>query len=231
LASLFPWAIGIARAILPEAPAILAQRLLAHNGIRKVGDAKLRIFPAMPPVKKKFQATIYKIWMMRHVDVPADVAAAMIAQLRGVQSKPSINKTKTPRPKYIPVVAIVNGRTARVTLMPAGGGRYRIQLNTALRKAARADVGSMVSVELRLDRASRELPVPADLRLALKENPAARHAFEELTTGHRRHFIKWFDSAKAPDTRIRRLGRAIDVLLQRSLRTRSKRKPASARRN
>jgi uncharacterized protein YdeI (YjbR/CyaY-like superfamily) len=59
--------------------------------------------------------------------------------------------------------------------------------------------------------------VPADLRLALKENPAARSAFDELTTGHRRHFIQWFDSAKGPDTRIRRLGRAIDYLLQRAL--------------
>ena len=166
---------------------------------------------------KKFLATIYKIWLMRHVDVPADVADALIAQLHGSKSKPGSKNLKRARPKYVPVVAIVNGCSARVTLMPAGGGRYRIQLNTALRKAARADVGDVVRVELRLDRASRETPVPADLRLALKENPAARRAFDELTTGHRRHFIKWFDSAKGPDTRIRRLGQAIDHLLERAL--------------
>src|SRR5271168_787877 len=178
-----------------------------------------------------FQATIYKIWLMRHVDVPADVADALIAQLRGSEgnvvrgegqptrskSKPGSKNLKRARPKYVPVVAIVNGCSARVTLMPAGGGRYRIQLNTALRKAARADVGDVVRVELRLDRASRETPVPADLRLALKENPAARRAFDELTTGHRRHFVKWFDAAKGPDTRIRRLGQAIDHLLERAL--------------
>ena len=178
---------------------------------------------------RPFVATIYKIWIMRHVDVPAGIAAALIAQLRGGEGnatrragKSASQGSKRARPKYVPVVANVNGCSARVTLMPAGGGRYRIQLNTALRKAARADVGDVVRVELRLDRVSREEPVPADLRLALKENPAARQAFDELTTGHRRHFIKWFDSAKGPDTRIRRLGRAIDHLLERAISRRTK---------
>src|SRR5271168_4720788 len=178
---------------------------------------------------KKFLATIYKIWLMRHVDVPAEVADTLIARLRGgggnraggARKAPSTSR-KLARPKYVPVVATVNGCSARVTLMPAGGGRYRIQLNTALRRAARADVGDVVRVELQPDRASREAPVPADLRLALKENPAARQAFDELTTGHRRHFIKWLDSAKGPDTRIRRLGQAIDHLFEHALSRRSK---------
>src|ERR1700723_258378 len=198
----------------------------------------------MPPPTKKFQATIYKIWMMRHVDVPAAVADALVAQLRGKKAnragkaRKAANTSRKPgKPKYVPVVAIVNGCSARVTMMPAGGGRRRlplhtalrkgappIQLNTRLRKAARADVGGVGRVELRLDRASREEPVPADLRLALKQNPAARRAFDEFTTGHRRHFIKWFDSAKGTDTRIRRLGRAMDFLLARAL----SRKPEAA---
>jgi hypothetical protein len=119
----------------------------------------------------------------------------------------------------------VNGRTSRTTLVPSGDGRYRMQINTAQRKAAHADVGDIVSIELRLDRDSRELPVPADLRAALKEHPKARKAFERLASGQRRQFIKWFDSAKAPETRVRRLGRAIDVLLERAI-LRSRRRPA-----
>lgn len=178
---------------------------------------------------QKFLATIYKIWMMRHVDVPDEISRTLARQLhnrRGAATKAKTakpaardaTKVATPtRPKYIAVVAVVNGNTARVTLMPAGGGHYRIQLNTALRKAARADVGDVVSVELRLDLASREPAVPAELRAALKEHPKARQAFAALTTGHRRHFIAWFDSAKGTDTRIRRLGQAIDVLLERAV--------------
>jgi|SRR5580658_7199425 hypothetical protein len=182
----------------------------------------------MKPPSQRFLATIYRIWMMRHVDVPEEVSRALSKQLpsshrAGTKGKARAEARAEPaNPKYLPVVAIVNGRSARVTLMPAGGGRYRIQLNTTLRKAARADVGDVVSVELRLDLASRELPVPVDLRAALKEHPKARQAFEELTTSHRRHFIEWFDSAKGTEARIRRLGRAIDVLLERALLRQSK---------
>ena len=133
--------------------------------------------------------------------------------MRGARSN---GKTQMVRTKYIPVLATVNGQEARVTLVPAGGGRYRMQLNTALRKAARADAGDEVSVTLRLDRESREPAVPADLRAALKENPEARKVFEKLTTGHRRHIVDWFDSARGVDTRIRRLGFTIDFLLKRA---------------
>jgi hypothetical protein len=174
----------------------------------------------------KFQTIIYKIWMMRHGDVPDGVSRHLSRQFQSGVKGIAPRKKKsamTARSKYIPVVAAVNGCSARVTLMPAGCGRYRIQLNTALRKAACADVGDVVSVELRLDRASREVAVPADLRVALKQHPKARHAFEALR--RRRHFIEWFDSAKGDDTRIRRLGRAIDVLLERALLRATKTKP------
>lgn len=173
------------------------------------------------PAPQRFLAAIYKIWMMRHVDVPDDVALALAKQLqssrRGAGRKNQTPKAKTGSPKYIPVLAAVNGKSARVTLVPAGGGRYRMQINTALRKAAGADVGDVVGVELRLDLSSRTVPVPPDLRAGLKPHPKAWKAFEALTPGGRRHFIEWFDSAKSPQARRRRLDRAIDVLLERAL--------------
>ncbi len=170
----------------------------------------------------RFVATIYKLWMMRHVDVPDEVARSLAKELTGAGTSESSRhdarsskKNRPVRTKYIPVFATVNGQEARVTLVPAGGGRYRVQLNTALRKAARADAGDKVSVTLRLDRESREPTVPGDLRMALKENPEARKIFEALTTGHRRHIVEWFDSARGVDTRIRRLGFTIEFLLKR----------------
>ncbi|MGC2418512.1 MAG: YdeI/OmpD-associated family protein [Candidatus Acidiferrales bacterium] len=148
-------------------------------------------------------ATIYKIWLMRHVDVPVEIGRAL--------------ERESGKKKHIPVVAIVNGKSARVTLVPAGGGRYRLHLNTALRKAARADAGDLVSVELRIDRGSRSLPVPPDLSAGLKRHPKAWRAFQYLAPGHRRHFIQWFDSAKSGAARERRLERAVDALLERAL--------------
>src|SRR5579863_5041795 len=181
-----------------------------------------------------FLATIYKIWMMRHVDVPAEISHALAkalavsdkiedskpvggAKRTATKSTDPIKRSKSKLPKYIPVVALVNGRTSRTTLVPAGDGRYRMQIVTELRKAAHADVGDVVSIELRLDRESRELPVPADLRAALKERPKARKAFEQLPPGLRRQYINWFDSAKGAEARRRRLGRAMEILLERAI--------------
>jgi hypothetical protein len=170
----------------------------------------------------RFVATIYKLWMMRHVDVPDQVVRSLTKEfVAGSASKDSRRGTRSSkksnslRAKYIPVFATVNGQQARVTLMPAGGGRYRVHLNTALRNAARADAGDEVSVTLRIDRESREPTVPPDLRMALKENPEAQKIFGALTAGHRRHIVDWFDSARGMDTRIRRLGFTIEFLLKR----------------
>jgi hypothetical protein len=157
-------------------------------------------------------ATIYKIWMMRHVDVPDEIVSALAKQM-------GIGRLPAPRakPKYIPVVAVVGRRSSRTTLVPAGGGRYRMQVNTAQRKSAGADAGDLVTVELRIDLASRAIPVPSDLRRALAEHPKARKAFEEMPPGHRRQFLMWCAKGKRPETRRKHLDRAIDHLLERAL--------------
>jgi hypothetical protein len=182
---------------------------------------------------KRFLATVYKIWMMRHIDVPEEVSTALVNEFakrtkasessrrgrRGARKSPESGGTEVNRgrPKYIPVTAVLSGRSARVTLVPAGGGRFRMQINTALRKAARVEAGDVVSVQLWLDLESRDLPIPAGLRDGLKTVPKAWKAFEALTLAHRRHFIQWFDSAKSVEARRRRLDRAIDVLIERAL--------------
>jgi hypothetical protein len=160
----------------------------------------------------RFMATIYKIWMMRHVDVPDEIARDLQKQMR--RGRPA---SKHANPKYIPVVAIVGGKSTRTTLVPAGGGRYRMQINTVQRKAAIADAGDLVTVELRLDRASRAVPIPADLREALAEHPRARRAFQAMPPGHRRQFLMWCAAGKRPQTRRKHLDRAIDHLLERAL--------------
>jgi len=152
---------------------------------------------------RRFLATIYKIWMLRYVDVPEDIG-------RGLEKESG-------QKKHIPVLAIVNGRSTRTTLVPAGGGRYRLQFNATLRKAARADVGEVAGIELRIDTESRELPIPPDLRAALKTHPTQRKAFEKLGVGTRRQFLLYLSKAKSPEVRRKRIARLMDVLLERAL--------------
>jgi uncharacterized protein YdeI (YjbR/CyaY-like superfamily) len=128
-------------------------------------------------------------------------------------------------------VAIVNGRSTRTTLVPAGGGRYRLQFNATLRKAARADVGEVVGVALELDRESRDLPIPLELKTALGRRSILGREFERLPPGQRRQFLLYLNRAKAPGTRHKRLQRLLEVLLERGLlrqpkRARARKSPA-----
>jgi hypothetical protein len=162
---------------------------------------------------QRFLATIYKIGILRYVDVPEKVSAVLIKIYRGRMSKGRKRKL----PIHVPVVAMVNGRNARTTMVPAGAGRYRLALNTALRNAGRADTGEVVGVTLKLDRGSRRVRVPADLRAALRKHPMARSGFEDLPRGHRRQFLLWFASAKTEETRRRHIEKALNHLAERVL--------------
>jgi len=140
--------------------------------------------------------------MLRYVDVPEEIGRAL--------------EKESGKKKHIPVVATVNRRSTRTTLVPAGGGRYRLQFNATLRKAARADVGEVAGIELKIDREPRDLPVAPELEAALKGRPKLRKEFERLPPGGRMQFLRWF-SAKSAEVRKKRLARALEVLLERSL--------------
>ncbi|MFY9530499.1 MAG: YdeI/OmpD-associated family protein [Candidatus Acidiferrales bacterium] len=147
---------------------------------------------------QRFLATIYKIGINRCVDVPAEISRSFAGK------------------RYVPVVAVVNGRSVRTTLVPGRARCYRLYLNSPLRKAAHTDAGDLVGVLLRLDRKSRELPTPGELREALKQDPRARKAFRETTPALRREFLRWVLNAKHQETRLRRIQRGLKTLIARA---------------
>lgn len=163
--------------------------------------------------RSEFQARIYKLWRMRHVNVPEELGRAL-----AVECARRADKTrKRDTPKHIPVVASVNGRNQRTTLTPAGGGRYRLQFNAALRRAAQADAGDWIGVSLRYDAESREIALPADLRAALREHPKVWKEFLRLPPGHRRQMLLYYLKAKSPRARERATLWCMDHLLERAL--------------
>lgn len=168
----------------------------------------------VPAATHRFQAKMYKIWMMRHVNVPEEIGQALAMECAGKSAK----RRAGALPKHVPVVTIVAGCSNRTTLVPAGGpGRYRLQIVTKQRQAAGADAGDLIGVTIKLDRESREIPVPGELRAALADHPRARKAFAKLPPGGRRQFLLFYLRAKSPRTRARATARLIEILLERSL--------------
>jgi len=155
----------------------------------------------------RFVGVIYRVGILRCVSVPEEICARLG---RG-------------RGRALPVVATVAGQTTRTSLLPAGGGSYRLFLNGAMRRVAGADAGDPVGVTLRLDRASREMLVPEDFAAALAGAPEARAYFLAKSTALRREVLRYIEQAKAAETRARRIRNCIRVLTQRALKLKRRR--------
>ena len=111
-----------------------------------------------------------------------------------------------------PVVGTINGQPYRTRLMRYGGQTV-LGLTKAIRSAAGVEDGAEVLIEIELDTAPREVEVPEELALALASDVPARKAFEALAYTHRKEYAQWIADAKRPETRERRLAKALQVLV------------------
>lgn len=66
---------------------------------------------------------------------------------------------------------------------------------------------------VRAPRDEGELELPAELTVALRSDPELAEAFHGLTPGRQRSYVIHLNSAKKPETRIARIGRARDRIL------------------
>jgi hypothetical protein len=117
----------------------------------------------------------------------------------------------------------LNGVAYRGNLMPMGGGAYALGVHKATREAAGVTFGDAVTVTVARDDEPREVVVPAELRAALDGDPAelraaldgdpaARAAWERLAPSHRRAHADAVAAAKRPETRARRVEKALAML-------------------
>ncbi|HYD20160.1 MAG TPA: YdeI/OmpD-associated family protein [Flavipsychrobacter sp.] len=67
---------------------------------------------------------------------------------------------------------------------------------------------------IKLPKEKREVPLPAELQKALKENIALKTAFKALTPGRQKAYIFYFSQAKQSKTREARIEKCIPKILQ-----------------
>jgi uncharacterized protein YdeI (YjbR/CyaY-like superfamily) len=73
-------------------------------------------------------------------------------------------------------------------------------------------------VTLELDTAPREVDVPPDLAAALDADPAARAFFDGLSYSNKRVHTLSVEDAKTPETRARRVEKAVALLREGKVR-------------
>jgi hypothetical protein len=110
-----------------------------------------------------------------------------------------------------PVQVTVNGYTYRSTVAVMGG-RYMISFSSDKRAATGIQGGDPITVDLEVDTAPRTVEVPDDLAAALAEASGAREAFDALAPSARKAHVTNVESAKAAQTRERRIAAIVAKL-------------------
>lgn len=114
------------------------------------------------------------------------------------------------RPK---VRALIDGHEYRGSLANMGSG-HCLGIRKDVRAAIGKDVGDSVHVVVELDTAPREVEVPPELEAAFARAPEARARYDTLSYTHRREYAEWVAEAKKAETRERRAGKAVEMILE-----------------
>lgn len=113
--------------------------------------------------------------------------------------------------KRPPVQVTLGAYTYRSTVASMDGV-YMISVSEEVRRNAGVAGGDAVEVTLELDHAPREVNIPDDFASALDQNATAKKFFEGLSYSNKRRFVMGIEDAKTPETRQRRIDKAINTL-------------------
>lgn len=145
-----------------------------------------------------FSAKIYKIGINPYVLLPAKVLKGVFAQSQ--KDKGSI-----------PVRGTMNGHEYLQTLVKYSG-KWRLYLNTPMRKNAKADVGDTADFTIAFDPAERLLTMHPKLAAALKKNKEASRVFESLPPSKKKEVIRYIGALKTEISVDRNVQKAINFL-------------------
>jgi hypothetical protein len=107
-----------------------------------------------------------------------------------------------------PVIVTIGGHSYRSTIAHMGGPPF-VPLRESHRAAAGVEAGVPVEVTLALDENVRTVDVPDDLAAALDAIPGGREAWDKASFTHRREYVEALLDAKKPETRVKRLEKAL----------------------
>jgi hypothetical protein len=93
------------------------------------------------------------------------------------------------------------------------GGQSLISVSAAIRKETGLKAGDPIRVSLKLADAPRAVEVPPDFQAALTKQKTALTFFTGLSNSLQRYHVDNINNAKTPDTRQRRIERAITLFL------------------
>jgi hypothetical protein len=148
---------------------------------------------------KSFSAEIFKIGINPYVLLPEAVLKYLFKQS---------GKDKG----AIPVRGRLNAKPFKQTLVKYSS-KWRLYLNTPMRKAAGIDVGDIANVKIEYDAEPRVVPVHPKLQQAFAKNKKAKAAFDKLTLSRQKEILRYIGSLKSEESVIKNIEKVIKNLL------------------
>jgi len=126
---------------------------------------------------------------------------------------PEIKQDKKAHFGWVKVRGTIDGFEIRkYYLMPMGNGTLFLPVKAEIRKKIKKTEGDYVHVILYLD--TEPLEIPEEMLLCLQDEPQALKFFNSLSESEQKYYIQWIYSAKKEETKIERLAKTINRLLQ-----------------
>jgi hypothetical protein len=148
-------------------------------------------------VTHRFQARIYRVGILRCVDLPTTVSRAFADW------------------KNAPVRVRIGTAEGRTRLVSRGGGETRVFLDGTLRRAAGVDTDDDVELELEFDESADREPFPDDLVEKAEMIEGGIDTLFTLPPGLRGQILKFLGSARSDDARRKRLSRCVELIEER----------------
>lgn len=79
-------------------------------------------------------------------------------------------------------------------------GKWRLYLNTPMRKASQKGVGDVIEIKIDFDPAARITPMHPKLKIALAKNKNAKNAFDGFSPSRQKEILRYLNNLKSNET-------------------------------
>lgn len=110
----------------------------------------------------------------------------------------------------VAVKAVLNGVEYRGSIVRMSG-KYMLGIPKTFREAAGVKAGDNVVITIEQDTDERMVALPTDLAAELKKK-GLMEAWECMSYTHRKEHVRAIEEAKQPETRLRRIDKAIAMI-------------------
>ncbi len=93
-------------------------------------------------------------------------------------------------------------------------GKWRLYLNTPMRKIAGKDVGDKIDLKIDFDAKPRIIPMHPKLKVAFKEYTIAKTAFEKLSPSRQKEILRYINFLKSEESVDKNIQKIIAFLTE-----------------